>query len=156
MQTSYNWSTAKANAGGIFDSYHYPIVTRINQENDGVLNAGYGVVKGTTAGKQVKLPTTSSVAADFEGIVVNDYTHEAMIIDKGHAVSVMPKGKVWVVLKEGETPAYGGQVYLCTGSGNLGKFSATSTDGVAINAKFIGGADNGLAPVDIDMVTEIQ
>ena len=68
-QTSYNFGFAKGVSGGLFDLSAHEIPTRQAEEN---LTFGLGVVKGTNAGVDVKKPTSSNSAADFEGVVVHN------------------------------------------------------------------------------------
>lgn len=75
VQTTYKYATPKAVAGGIVDMYYYQIDTRYNEEENGKLRCGVGVVAGTVPGSNIALPTTGKTAADFEGVVVNGFTN---------------------------------------------------------------------------------
>ena len=55
VQTSYGNQTPKGVAGGIYDMFHYAVDSRFNEETDGVLRFGVGVVPGTLPGSSVKL-----------------------------------------------------------------------------------------------------
>ena len=63
VQTKYGYATGKGIAGGIFDMYHYPVDSRFNEEENGVLRFGVGVVKGSIAGSNIKLPAAGGFAA---------------------------------------------------------------------------------------------
>lgn len=76
VQTTYGFATGKGIAGGIYDMYHYPIDSRFNEEENGVLRFGMGVVRGSLPGSNVALPTSASKAADFEGVIVNGFTNQ--------------------------------------------------------------------------------
>ncbi len=148
-QTSYGFKTPVGIAGGLYDITAYVIDARRNEENDGVLGFGLGVVKGTLAGTQVLLPDSDSVAADFEGITVNGFTTENnmsgnVLLAEGATVGVISKGRIWACVKGSLTIGYGDKVYLVNSGDNAGKFSNVATDGILIpGAKFIGVAGSG-------------
>ena len=56
VQTSYGYATPKGIPGGIYDLYHYPVDSRFNEEDNGKLRFGVGVVKGSIPGSNVVLP----------------------------------------------------------------------------------------------------
>lgn len=152
VQTKYGYATGKGIAGGIFDMFHYPVESRFNEEENGVLRFGVGVVRGSIAGSNIKLPATGATAADFEGVVVNGFSNQQDLEGKLHIlnnqnVGVMRKGKIWVVLKEGEAPAYGGPIHLITDGEEAGCFATSG--GVEIAGRFIGSACKGVAPVEL-------
>ena len=154
VQTAYNFDTPFGIAGGIYDLSPYAIDALMNEENDGVMKCGLAVVTGTTAGKQIVLPTSSSDLGDFEGVTVNGRTNEwglsdEIFIRKTASVGVMRYGRIWVRVVSGEAPAYGDAVYFSVASGHYGEFQKSSSNGVAINARFIGGVNNGLAPIEL-------
>jgi len=60
-QKSYGYKTAKGVAGGIYDLTRHEVNSRRCEEADGVLSFGLGVVTGTSAGTQIKLPTANTV-----------------------------------------------------------------------------------------------
>lgn len=158
-QTNYSYSSDVGVAGGIYDLSPYAIDARRNECEDGVLKYGCGVVVGTEKGNQIKLPTATSVAADFEGIVVHSHTKEldmkgVLSLNNGVVVGVMKKGRIWARIADEVTPAYNDALYLIIEGDNAGLFTntASSTSGsktVAVaNAKFIGGKGTGnVAPV---------
>ncbi len=76
VQTTYGYATSKGIAGGIYDMYHYQVDSRFNEEPNGVLRFGVGVVAGSLPGSNVTLPTAESTAADFEGVVVNGFDRQ--------------------------------------------------------------------------------
>lgn len=157
-QLNYGYSTPVGEAGGIMDLAPYTIDTFTNEEDTGKMSFGVGVVKGTEAGKQVKLPASASTAADFEGVVTNrrttEYDLEGKIhIRKNATVGVMRYGRIYVKLAPDVAPAYGDPVYVKTKGDNVGCFDKANagTDGVQIKARFLGGADTtrGIAPVEL-------
>ena len=151
-QTSYNFNTPWGAAGGIVDLVPHAIDTFLNEENTGVLKPGMAVVDGTAVGSGVKL--ASATTDDFEGITVNNRTTEydldgAIRIVKGAAVGVMRYGKIYGRLATGATPTYGDPVYVVVSGTDKGCFTDTSTDAMAINARFVSGADNGVAMIEL-------
>lgn len=157
-QMNYGYTTPVGEAGGIIDLAPYAIDSFTNEEETGKLNFGVGVVKGTAAGKQVKLPVAATTAADFDGVVTNrrttEYDLEGNIhIRKNATVGVMRYGRIYVKLAPDVAPAYGDPVYVKIKGDNVGCFDKANTgsDGVQVKGRFIGGADTtrGIAPVEL-------
>jgi hypothetical protein len=168
-QTTYKFFPSKGVAGGIVNLQPYAIDSYVNEEPYGVMEYGVGVVPGTTD-KQIKLPTSSSTAAQFLGVTVNNRTTEYNIMGEldiwnKYAVGVMRYGRIYVKVKvaseSGGVKTYtnvatGDPAYMIiTGSGNIGRFTnqaglESTPDGVAINARFASAQDeNGIAQLDI-------
>lgn len=156
VQTTYGYATSKGIAGGIYDMYHYPVDSRFNEEENGKLRFGVGVVAGSIPGSNIALPTGESAAADFEGVVVNGFDRQQdlegkLTILNNQNVGVMRRGRIWVRLATGAAPSYGDALNMIT-DGNEAGFFATE-GGVEIPGRFIGAACNGLAPVELFGVT---
>lgn len=152
VQTTYGYATARGIAGGIYDSYHYPVDSRFNEEENGKLGFGLGVVQGSIPGSNITLPVEASTAAVFEGVTVNGFSTQQDLegvttLFKGQNVGVMRRGRIWVQLVADEAPAYGGELHLIVSGADAGKFATSG--GVTIAGRFIGKADNGLAPVEL-------
>ena len=152
VQTSYGNQTPKGVAGGIYDMFHYPVDSRFNEEADGVLRFGVGVVPGTLPGSSVKLPAADSTAAQFEGVVLNGYDRQQdlsgkLFILNNQNVGVMRRGRVWVRLAADAAPKYGDPVDLLNSGDDVGCFSTTG--GLTVPGRFIGPASNGVAPVEL-------
>lgn len=152
VQKTYGFANGRGIAGGIYDMFHYPVETRFNEEDNGVLRFGVGVVRGSIPGSNVLLPTEESTAADFEGVVVNGFSNQQdlegkVFIMNNQNIGVMRQGKIWVRVAEDEAPAYGDAVYMVA-EGEEAGFFGTEGD-IAINARFIGAANNGLAPIEL-------
>ena len=152
VQTSYGYSPNRGIAGGIYDMYHYIVDSRYNEEENGVLRYGVGVVRGTIPGANVVLPTSASTASDFEGVVVNGFTTQhdlegKVFIPNNQNVGVMRKGRIWVRLVSEAEVAYGDTVCMAIDGDEAGFFS--NTGGVELAGRFIGAADNGLAPIEL-------
>lgn len=152
VQKKYGYRTGKGIAGGIYDMYHYPVDSRYNEEANGKLRFGVGVVSGSIAGSNIALPTAEAQASDFEGVVVNGFSNQQDLegrvrIMNNQNVGVMKKGRIWVFLAEGAAPKYGDPIFVITEGDDAGCFATEG--GIAIGGRFIGAADGGLAPVEL-------
>ena len=65
---------------------------------------------------------------------------------KGQILDVCQTGKMWVQLADQAEPAYGQPVYLVITGDDAGKFTPTKGTNLAVKARFIGAAQNGIAP----------
>ena len=115
---------------------------------------GLGVVKGTNAGFGVKIPVAGSDAGDFEGIVTNRRTTELdlegdLTLRNKCALGVMRYGVIYALLAEGATPEYGDALYMVKSGDDAGKFTDSSSSTLAIKGRFLSGADNGVAIVEL-------
>lgn len=148
-QTSYNFHTAHGVAGGLFDISPYTSDSRNNEEADGKVKFGLGVVDGTALGKQVKLPTSASKKENFEGVVMNSHSHEQdfygdVKLRKGETVGVLKNGRIHVRIAPESEPKYGDAVYLITDGEYAGYFttetgvSEESYTAVKLNGYYIG------------------
>lgn len=154
MQLSYSYNTPMGAAGGIVDLAPHFIVAFTNEAETGAMAFGMGVVKGTNAGKGVKVPVSGSSATDFEGIVTNRRTTELdlegnLSLRNKCTVGVMRYGLIYALLAEGATPEYGDAVYMVKSGDDAGKFTDSSSSTVAIKGRFLSGADNGVAIVEL-------
>lgn len=152
VQTKYTYKTGSGLPGGIYDMYHYPVDSRFNEENNGVLRFGVGVVPGTLPGSNIKLPTATSTAADFEGVVVNGFDRQQdldgkVFILNNQNVGVMRRGRIWVRLATNAKPTYGDALHMVASGSDAGCF--TTTGGLEIPGRFIGHAQDGVAPVEL-------
>ena len=164
-QNRYGYSTPIGSAGGIVDLAPYAIDTFLNEEENGVMKFGLGVVKGSNPGVNIALPTEAATAGDFEGITTNNRTTEYdmdgnLAIRKGVSVGVMRYGRIYGRVVDGVEIAYGDPVYLITSGDNAGMFTnpASSTgqeeegeadDTIAIKGRFLGGVDSNIAIVEL-------
>ena len=157
VQTSYNFYTDRGVAGGLYDLGHHDVNSRRNECEDGVLKFGMGVVIGTLAGSQVKLPASGATVETFEGITVNGYSTEMdmageVALKNEATVGVLTHGKVWARIKDGITPKYGDKLYLITAGEEAGCFTnATGTNIIEITGgRFVGTKGTGnVAPVEL-------
>lgn len=165
VQNAYKFGTPVGIAGGIVDIAPYAIDTFKNEENNGNMEFGLGVVKGTSAGVQVKKPVAASTAAAFEGITVNNLSTELDMdgkvrILKAAPIGVMRYGRIYARVMDDITPAYGDALYLVVTGDQAGYFSnAAATLGtndatytsIAVKGRFLGTVDatNRIAPVEL-------
>lgn len=157
-QTTYGFATQRGISGGLFDISPYAINTRLNEEADGALAFGMGVVKGTSAGLQVKKPGATSTIDDFEGITMNGFSTQqsiagAVTLQNNAGIGVLEFGKAWALYAEKAVPGYGKDLYLIISGTEAGKFTTADDDStkIRVNGKWIGGKDPGaaIAPVEL-------
>ena len=111
-QTRYGYATPIGAPGGIVDLAPYAIDTFLNDEENGVLKFGMGVVQGSKPGVNIALPAAGATADKFEGIATNNRTTEydmdgRVFVRKGVGVGVMRYGRIYVRVKTGDAPEYG-------------------------------------------------
>lgn len=156
-QLRYDYTTPSNVPGGIADISCRTIVSRTNVEEEDGIKLGVGVVRGKTAGKNVKYPAADSKAEEFEGVVVDGGLTPVgddgkVLIRKGAACNIMTHGKVWVRCAAAAEPAYGDVAYLVTDGDEKGFFTF-SGDGestkVELSAKFLGAKENDIALIEL-------
>lgn len=155
-QTRYGYATPIGAAGGIVDLAPYAIDTFLNEAENGVMKFGMGVVQGSKPGANIALPKTGATVDKFEGITVNNRTTEYdmdgdLAVRKGAAIGVMRYGRIYVRVEADDEPAYGAPLYLIITGDDAGCFTSTAdgSNTIAVNGRFIGGIDNGVAPVEL-------
>ena len=153
MAVQMNYSEPKAGMpGSLVDRSNYSAVTRRNGADTGKMLFGLGVVQGEEPGTDIALPAAGATAAKFEGVTMYSANVEMddegkVKLPKGGVLDVLQAGKVYVQVADDAEPAYGKAVYLIISGDDAGKFTAvTSATAVAVKAKFLGAADDGLAP----------
>ncbi len=153
VQTSYNYGMSKGIAGGLYDITNYENNTFITP---GGIPFGYGVVKGTVPGSDIKLPSAASTAADFEGVTQNGFTTQQdmqgnAVPAEGESMGVLRSGKIWAVLGKAAVPAYEKAAYLITDGDEAGCFTTVEDQStkVLLTAKFISEKDGGIAPIRV-------
>lgn len=155
-QTRYGYATPIGAPGGIVDLAPYAIDTFLNDEENGVMKFGTGVVQGSKPGVNVALPASGATADKFEGVATNNRTTEydlegRVFVRKGVGVGVMRYGRIYVRVKTGDAPEYGDPLLLIINGDDAGCFTNTEDSGntIAVNGRFLGGVDNGVAPVEL-------
>lgn len=143
--TEYSQQTPKGTAGSLYDLTSHVVDSFMNEEEDGAMGYGVGVVVGSTPGANCKLPAAGATADQFLGIVMNGGTNEMNMngvvnIPNGCSLSVMRQGRIWAKLASEQTPAYGGAVHLVINGTDVGclKTAADSTNTIQIPARFLG------------------
>lgn len=150
VQTSYGFGFPKGVAGGLYDLSAHEIATR---QAENKVTFGVGVVVGSQKGIDVMLPTASSTADEFEGVMVHnsimtelDINNKLMIADK-RTVGCLTFGRLWVKIGENAEPEYKERIYLITDGEEVGMFT-TETDPstkIKLDGYFLGIMDTGLA-----------
>lgn len=160
-QTSYNLGMSHGVAGGLYDLTEHIVDTRNNEDVDGKVRFGLGVVEGTAAGKQVKLPTADSTKKSFEGVVINSHAHEQdfhgnVTLRNGETVGVLKNGRVYVRIAPDVEPNYGDSLYLITSGDNAGYFTNEAGDtAIQLTGYFLGAkATDAIAPVYVKVEKE--
>ena len=161
-QTSYGYFTPASGAGGILDLAPYAIDSFLNEEENGTLKAGMGVVQGSQPGRTVALPTEDATdASAFEGIVSNGRTTQydlegELSILKGKSVGVMRWGRIYGRVAEDVEVEYGDAVYLVVSGDEAGYFTNSEDDGLAVKGRFLSGVDLNSRIAAIELYNQEQ
>lgn len=161
-QTRYSFSTPIGAAGGIVDLAPYAIDTFLNEEENGVLKFGTGVVQGSKPGINIVLPASGATADTFEGIATNNRTTEydmdgKLAVRKGASVGVMRYGRIYGRVAADVEPAYGDPVYLIAGGDEAGCFTNAAGDStIAVKGRFLGGVDTNAQIAVIELFNQAQ
>ena len=155
-QTDYSYSTPKGVAGGKFDIAYDEVITRKNEEEDGVLKYGMAAMTGSARGTGVKVPAAGSDRAAIEGIVLRAANTEQdmkgmVVVRKGASVGIVRKGHVWGRISSECVPVYGKTAYVVADGEDAGCF----TDQSAAYSVYIKAAsgDSGAKEVVADTAT---
>lgn len=159
-QSSYNFNLAYGLAGTLCDLSPFVMDSRVNEESvSGKMQFGMGVVQGSKAGVEVKLPVSTSTLAVFEGIVMNQLTHQLdlegnLTLNEKDTVGVLRQGRGFAKLKANISPSYGDSAYLITSGDNAGLFTLSSDTGetnkLLVNGRFIGSkGSTNVAPIEL-------
>ena len=162
-QMDYNFNLPIGAPGGIVDLVPHEINSFANEENNGVLKPGMGVVFGTTY-EQIKKPVSGKTIADFAGIVTNNRTTEYDLdgnirMVKGKGTGVMRWGRIYGRIPDEITVTVGEQVNLILTGDYAGCFcGATAPSGasvLALNGRFVGVVDATTLVAPIDLYNQI-
>lgn len=160
-QMDYSYSTPKGVAGGKFDIACDEVITRKNEEEDGVLKYGMAVMTGTMAGTGIKIPVSGVTAQQIEGIALHAANTEQdmkgkAVVRKGISVSILRKGHVWGRLASDATATYGATAYVVVTGDDAGTFTNKDKQtgegtpaNVDIGARFGNAFDNGIAVIEL-------
>ena len=150
--TEYNNRTPAGVAGGLYDLTAHVVDSFRIDAADGKVKCGMGVVHGTNPGSDVTVPAATSTIDKFVGVVMNGGSNEMdmngkIVIRKDSQQSVMRSGRIWVRLASDAEPSCGDQAHLILSGNDLGCFSTTG--GMAVNARFVTKAQNGIAVIEL-------
>lgn len=160
-QLDYGYSTPKGVAGGKYDIAFDEVITRKNEEADGVLKYGMAAMVGTNAGSGVKVPATGCTADKIEGIVLRAANTEQdmgghVVVKQNTSVGIVRKGHVWGRLASDAVPTYGAKAYVVVTGEDAGTFTHLDKQtgegtpaNVDIGATFGNAKDNGIAVIEI-------
>jgi hypothetical protein len=136
-----------AYAGQVADLQLCNIVSKLNK---GTVGIAYGKGVVTDGEDGAKLPTSSSTAAQFNGVVKYELNRARTSTDSGatakYDMSVVTQGVIWVTVLD--TVAKDAPVYLRVGSTGTGDFSGVVGTGVTLGvlvsgAKFLTAGEAG-------------
>lgn len=130
-QMTYSYKTPKALPGAKADIRFDEVVTRTNEEADGVLQYGMAAQIGTTPGVTVKVPVSGATAKQIEGVVLRVANTEedrkgAVIVPGGASVGILKAGRIWARLASDAVPSYGAAAYVVTDGDEAGYFTSAS------------------------------
>lgn len=162
-QLDYGYSTPKGVAGGKYDIAFDEVITRKNEEADGILKYGMAAMVGTKAGSGVKVPATGCTADKIEGIVLRAANTEQdmgghVVVKSNTSVGIVRKGHVWGRIASDAVPAYGAKAYVVVTGEDAGTFTHLDKQtgegtpaNVDIGATFGNAKDDGIAVIEIRM-----
>ncbi|MDR2359668.1 MAG: hypothetical protein LBD85_00075 [Oscillospiraceae bacterium] len=155
-QLSYNYTTPKGVAGGLYDISPYSVDSRQNgEESANALKFGMGAVQGATPGVDIKRPASSDTEDKFEGLVLTSFVSEMDMLGEiklypSQTVGVLRYGKAWARIASDLTTSYGEPLYLIKSGADAGLFTNSESGNLAVNGRFIGTADSSdIAPVEL-------
>lgn len=162
-QLDYGYSTPKGVAGGKYDIAFDEVITRKNEEADGVLKYGMAAMVGTNAGSGVKVPVTGCTADKIEGIVLRAANTEQdmgghVVVKNNASVGIVRRGHVWGRIASDAVPAYGAKAYVVVTGEDAGTFTHLDKQtgegtpaNVDIGATFGNAKDDGITVIEIRM-----
>ena len=132
-QLDYGYGMSKGVPGGKYDLSSDEVITRTNEEEDGVLRFGMAAMVGTMPGTTVKVPGTGATAQKIEGIVLAAENTEQdrkgrVVIPNNASVGIMTHGKIWGRISSDAVPVYGNTAYVVVDGEEAGSFTSASTE----------------------------
>lgn len=162
-QLNYGYGTPKGVAGGKVDIAYDEVVTRMNEEADGVLKYGMAAVAGASKGTGVKLPTSGTTADQVEGVVLHAANTEQdmkgrAVVPNNASVGILRKGRVWGRTASDAKPSYHAKAYVVVSGNDAGTFTDKANQtgegspaNLDIGALFGNAFDDGIAVVEVNM-----
>ena len=132
-QLDYGYGMSKGVPGGKYDLSMDVVVTRTNEEADGVLRFGMAAMAGSSPGTTVKVPVSGATAEKIEGIVLHaentEQDRKGRVVVPNHAsVGIMAYGKIWGRTSSDAVPVYGNKAYVVVDGDEAGCFTSASTE----------------------------
>ena len=131
-QMEYSYRVKKALPGAKADLRFDEVVTRRNEEADGVLEYGMAVQAGASPGVGVKIPVSGATAGQIEGVVLRVANTEEnrqgdVVVPGGASLGIMKAGRIWARLASDAVPSYGAAAYVVTDGDEAGYFTSASS-----------------------------
>lgn len=132
-QLDYGYHVSKGVPGGKYDLSMDTVVTRTNEEADGVLRFGMAAMAGSSPGTTVKVPVPGTTAEKIEGVVLHAENTEQdrkgrVVVPNNAPVGIMTFGKIWGRTSSDAVPVYGNKAYVVVDGDEAGSFTSTSTE----------------------------
>lgn len=132
-QLDYGYGMSKGVPGGKYDLSLDEVITRTNEEEDGVLRFGMAAMIGTMPGTTVKVPGAEATAEKIEGVVLHAANTEQdrrgrAIVPNNASVGIMAHGKIWGRTSSDAVPVYGNKAYVVVDGDEAGSFTSASTE----------------------------
>ena len=132
-QLDYSYHVSKGVPGGKYDLSMDTVVTRTNEEADGVLRFGMAAMAGSLPGTTVKVPVLGTTAEKIEGVVLHaentEQDRKGRVVVPNHAsVGIMAYGKIWGRTSSDAVPVYGNKAYVVVDGDEAGCFTSASTE----------------------------
>ena len=113
----YGYGMSKGVPGGKYDLSSDEVITRTNEEKDGVLRFGMAAMVGTVPGTTVKVPSANATAQKIEGVVLAAENTEQdrkgrLVIQNNASVGIMTHGKIWGRISSDAVPVYRSSAYV--------------------------------------------
>lgn len=132
-QLDYGYGMSKGVPGGKYDLSSDIVITRTNEEEDGVLKFGMAAMVGSTPGTTVKIPVAGATAGMIEGIVLHAANTEQdrkgrVVVPNNASVGIMTHGKIWGRIASDAVPAYRNKAYVVVDGEEAGTFTSASAE----------------------------
>ncbi len=136
VQLDYSYQVSKGVPGGKYDLSMDTVITRTNEEADGILRFGMAVMTGSSPGTTVKVPVAGTAAAKIEGVVLHAENTEQdrkgrVAVPNNASVGVMTHGKIWGRVSSDAVPVYGNKAWVAVDGDEAGCFTSTGTEASA-------------------------
>ncbi|MCI9009429.1 MAG: hypothetical protein HFI13_15225 [Lachnospiraceae bacterium] len=132
-QLDYGYGMSKGVPGGKYDLSSDEVITRTNEEEDGVLRFGMAAMVGTTPGTTVKVAGAGATKQNIEGIVLAAENTEQdrkgrVVVPNNASVGIMTRGKIWGRISSDAVPVYKNKAYVVIDGEEAGSFTSNSAE----------------------------